>query len=67
MASCPIKIFKITMNQDIQALLEQAENNHRQGKLSEAEAIYRKLLAADPRHPLINARLASLLHQTQVG
>lgn len=49
----------------MQAQLEQAEHFHRQGKFAEAEAGYQALLKQDPQNPLIQARLATLLHQTQ--
>ena len=55
------------MKQAMQALLEQAENFQRHGKLNEAETVYRKLLEDDAKHPLVNARLANLLNQTQRG
>lgn len=49
----------------MQALLQQAEQFHRQGNISEAEKGYRSLLSQEPAQPLINARLATLLSQTQ--
>ena len=49
----------------MQALLQQAEQFHRQGNIAAAEEGYRSLLQKDSAHPLVNARLATLLSQTQ--
>jgi Tfp pilus assembly protein PilF len=50
---------------DMQTLLERAENFHRQGKVREAEQCYLSILSHDVNQPLINSRMATLLHQTQ--
>ncbi len=49
----------------MQAILTQAQSFHQQGKFSEAEVLYRKLLQSEPGNPLFNSRLALLLSQTQ--
>jgi len=46
---------------------EQASMLHQQGKLVEAEAIYRTLLIDEPDQPVVNARLAMILAQTKRG
>lgn len=49
----------------MQAILKQAQTFHQQGKFSDAEALYRKLLDTDAKNPLYNSRLALLLSQTK--
>jgi tetratricopeptide (TPR) repeat protein len=49
----------------MQQKFDQASQLHQQGKLSEAEAIYRSLINSEPDHPVINARLAMVLVQTK--
>ena len=38
-------------NPDIQSLIDKAVQAHQAGQLPDAEAIYRKILTADPEHP----------------
>lgn len=45
----------------LQAVLEKASRLHRQGKLREAETLYRRVLLADPRQPQALALLGGLL------
>lgn len=47
----------------MQDLVNQALGLHRAGRLEEAEAIYKKVLAEEPKHPAALARLAILLGQ----
>lgn len=51
----------------MQAQFNQAVAQHQAGNLPAAEASYRKLLALNPQHPIVNARLATLLSQSQRG
>jgi len=48
----------------MQAQFNQAQSFHQAGNLKQAEAIYRQLLQNETNHPIINARLGLLLHQT---
>jgi protein O-GlcNAc transferase len=45
-------------------LLEAAEQSHRTGQFAEAEALYRKLLQAEPQNAEAHSRLGTLLSQT---
>ncbi len=49
----------------MQQQFERASQLHQQGKFAEAEQIYRALLGDEPKHPVINARLAMILVQTK--
>jgi len=49
----------------MQAQFNQAQSLHQAGHFQQAEALYRELLNDQPEHPLLNARLGLLLHQTQ--
>ena len=48
----------------MQAQFNQAQSLHQAGSFQQAEAIYRQLLQHEVSHPIVNARLAQLLHQT---
>jgi Flp pilus assembly protein TadD len=48
----------------MQAQFNQAQSFHQAGNFKQAEAIYRQLLNYEANHPVINARLGLLLHQT---
>jgi Tfp pilus assembly protein PilF len=47
----------------LQQLLQNAFNDHQSGRFGEAEAGYRKILAADPRHADANHFLGLIAHQ----
>jgi len=49
----------------IQQLLQNAFNSHQAGRLEEAEAGYRKILAANPRHADANHFLGLIAHQCE--
>ena len=49
----------------MQEQFDRASQFHQQGKLSEAELIYRSLINSEPEHPVVNARLAMVLVQTK--
>jgi Flp pilus assembly protein TadD len=51
----------------MQERFQEASVLHQSGKLSEAETIYRELLASNNSHPVVSARLAILLLQSQRG
>jgi predicted O-linked N-acetylglucosamine transferase (SPINDLY family) len=44
--------------------MQQAAELHRQGRLAEAENLYRQVLAADPRHAMAMGLLGVVAHQT---
>jgi tetratricopeptide (TPR) repeat protein len=48
----------------MQAQFNQAQSFHQAGNFKQAETIYRQLLHNETSHPIINARLGLLLHQT---
>ena len=48
----------------MQAEFNKAQSFHQTGNFQQAEAIYRQLLQNETTHPIINARLGLLLHQT---
>jgi len=48
----------------MQAKFNQALALHQAGKFQQAEVLYRQLLQNEINHPVINARLGMLLHQT---
>jgi len=48
----------------MQAQFNQAQSFHQAGNFQQAEAIYRQLLQNETNHPVVNARLGLLLHQT---
>lgn len=48
----------------MQAQFNQAQSFHQAGNFQQAEVIYRQLLNEQGNHPVINARLGALLHQT---
>jgi len=49
----------------MQAQFNQAVTFHKAGNLKAAEDIYRQLLSIQPDHPVVNARLATLLQQSK--
>jgi tetratricopeptide (TPR) repeat protein len=59
-----VSLFQRHVNYDRRRLLAEAERARAQGRRRRAIALYRRVLAVEPRNPQINARIAPLLAQT---
>ena len=56
-----IQSLKYLMKIDIDQLLQQGITAHEEGKLEEAEKLYREILRTEPKHPDANHNLGILL------
>ena len=57
---------KLTTEQTLQQTLQQAITAHQDGKLEDAEALYRSILEVHPHHPDANHNLGVLLAQLRL-
>jgi tetratricopeptide (TPR) repeat protein len=60
-----VSLFKRRVNYDRKLLLAEAERARAKGRRRRAIALYRRVLAVEPRNLQLNARLAPLLAQTR--
>ena len=60
-----MSLFRRHVNYDRKRLLAEAERARAQGRRRRAIALYRRVLAVEPRNPQLNGRIAPLLAQTR--